>query len=274
MKYVVHMIQSTLPNGSDISLWIRKISKDKFSVLCRDKKIPGYRKISMPQWIDLLDVLFNNAFISFGGKIYKKKIGMPQGIHPAPKILNMHFSSYELEFALKAVLTEAGRVQLVAIYSNMMRLIDDIAVFGTKHAKDILGLIYPSYVILEDTWITAKNGQILGHGLFLNILLILHMDQTIEKQVSFKEDKLPFAPIQYIQAFSNRSFTFSINTILSQIIVSVVINDTTQACCKHFKKLVTIFMKNGFSRKVVDFTVSKYLVVRSQGPAQLGVERT
>jgi hypothetical protein len=221
MKYVAHMIRSVLPDGPNIYLWIRCLADRKFSVQCGPKKIPGFRKVSLDQWIELLDLLFQNAFVSFNGFIYKKDIGAPQGVHPAPHIINMYLASYELEFALLSCMTAAGRDDVVQLFTNMLRLIDDISNYGGKHAKQILLKVYPPHIIsLDDTWFPTIHDDMLGSGGFLNIGLVLNSNHTITKTVLFKEDKLPFVPVQYVHAFSNRSFAFAQNTILGHVVRS------------------------------------------------------
>jgi hypothetical protein len=213
-----------------------------------------YSKLPLHTWIALLTILVHHAYVMFGGNVYAKLLGIPHGIQFAVHVVNLHFLSYELQFALKKCLSAQGRVDLCNVFSCFRRLIDDIAVFGGKSVSALLGCMYPSYVALDHTWDKSER-----KGTFLNILTSLGLNGCVSKHIAFKEDKLPFVPVQYIHADANRSRKSALHCILSQLLVAVLLNDSKTSCVNHFRKLINIFISNGFAKGELHHVVLPYL---------------
>jgi hypothetical protein len=277
MHYAVRMIKHKVLNGSEMHFWIKRkscvlsqlqygvVPDDQFDVVLSAENQPFHQKLTMENWVDLLEILLLHAYVAFNGQFFMRMHGISQGTQPAVFVVNLHFMTYELEFVLLNMLSATGRQDIIDIFSGFLRLLDDISNWGGRRCMMILPKIYPAYATIIKTWHDATNGEsydntpVVGYGDYLNMMCILLADGRVIKRSTFKEDKLPFSPVQYILANANRSHTSALKVILGQVIVAVLLNDCKTDCIKHFRKLTHIFMRNGFSRSEINSTVHSYI---------------
>jgi hypothetical protein len=262
LKLIVSLIRCNLKHGQSYQLYVKKLASQsaenhsRFAVRCSKKRITGFRKVTLEQWVDLVAVIIQNAYIQFGGVVKRKKIGMPQGLQFSKFIVDMYFMSYEVCYALRQCWTECGRHKLSELFGNFMRFADDLINVGGRNVNDIMDEMYPPCAQRELTWVDLQSpdaptdpSKPIGSGVFLNIGLHLFSDGTLRKFVVFKEDKLPFQPQQYLLAAANRSHTMARNVILGQLLVAGLLNDTFSSCVFHLRKLLDIFLANGFDKE-------------------------
>jgi hypothetical protein len=269
MKWIVEFIKARY-DDMEPCFYVRKKPQREDSCECDqeylvkfayDGKVPnGFSKVSLEDYVWLLTILLCYSYVQFGGKVWRKGVGVQQGTQPAPFVINMHFISYETEYVLKSVFDEEQLKSISELFANYNRLIDDLCILGTSDALEKTKKIYPAYVEMDNTW-KNKNGEggVVGEGPFLNMNVQIRTDGSVVKKAIFKEDKLPFSPVQYVQANANRSRLFGRNVILSQMIVVVLLNDRFQDAVSHFRKLLHIFMQNGFDRTEISRAVVRYL---------------
>jgi hypothetical protein len=236
---------------------------DSFTYTVKFQSTPitrGWTRVTMTQWVDLLHILLKNSYVQFGQQIWQNMLGVPQGVHPAPFVINLHFLSYELEYVLSSLNDPVKLQRISKLFRHFMRLIDDVSAFGIDDALTLLLEMYPAYVVMDVTWkpMHGVNG-IVGIGTFLNMEIIIHTDGRVTKHAVFKEDKLPFAPVQYVHSHANRSRQFAKNIILGQMIVALMLNDHFSHCVSHFSKLISIFLRNGFESTEISQIVTRYL---------------
>jgi hypothetical protein len=264
LRVLAALIKHNLPNGESIAFYVRKKAtasgEQRFAVRCSADRLNCYRRVSLSQWIELVAALLQHAFVQFGGIVKRKATGMPQGIHFGKTVVDLYFLSYEVKFVLRRCWSAAGRDDLVQLFTCFMRFADDAAVLGGKNVESILDAVYPNFMSRDTTWSPSleDGSDVVGSGTFLNIGLTLHKDGKLTKHAVFKEDKLPFMPNQYVMAVANRSHKFSVNIILGQVLVAMLLNDSLFSCAKHMAKLQSIFRANGFSMHELQRVMKRY----------------
>jgi hypothetical protein len=206
--------------------------------------------------------VLRHCYIEGCGRYWQPVIGCPQGIPPGPILVNLHLLTYDIEFVLLSMLSKEGRQDINDMYCRMLKLLDDLAVFGIKRerALELFAKIYPKHIKIEDTTqdIDGPDGRQV-FGKFVGIGIGIDPHGVVSLQTTDKTDVLPFEPIRYVKAATNRSRSASRNIIIGQLLPTVILNTRMRTAKAHLQKLIQIFLRNGFSAEEIKRTGDRYL---------------
>ena len=90
----------------------------------------------------MIEVLIDNIFVQFGGRLFCQVIGIPMGTNCAPLLIDLSLYSYENEFLDNMI--RSGHRRLARLFNLCYRYINDLIVFNNKKFLDYLKEIYPS----------------------------------------------------------------------------------------------------------------------------------
>jgi hypothetical protein len=271
LKFVLQVIvNSTMP---DVSFQVRRRSAIDWSVILAATPIAGYSTIPLLALPGMVELLLSHCYIHSLGSYWKITSGCPQGLPPCPVLVNNHLLSYDVEFVLFRMSYAQGRWEIMQLYTCMMKLMDDLAVCGGHQVHELLRKVYPPYIVIKITSGTQqRHTEKIQHGSFVGMNIHMNESGVISLTTADKTDALPFIPVRYVQAAANRSRRFGVKIILGQILPTVVLNSSRQDAAAQFRKLVCIFVDNGFRPHEIKHAVDKYLQVTDlSGIAQYDV---
>ena len=101
-----------------------------------DKK--SYVVFDHDLFFDSIKFLINNSFITFGGKIFHQKIGIPMGQNYSPLLADLFLFFCEYKY-----LSNLTDKYLSCCFNNITRYIDDVAVINLSNFDHYLPNIYP-----------------------------------------------------------------------------------------------------------------------------------
>ena len=213
--------------------------------------------ISTDQFLHLFQIMLDHNYVQVGNKFYTNQCGFPQGLAPGSKTVNAYLLTCNLQFTLQHMHNPAGRIKIARIFSHMYQYVDDIASLGSKTTETDLQEVYPPFIKFDSN--TKKPLSLtFAQGTFLNLDIHTCLPDQIHHSVLFKEDKLPFTPVQYVKLESNRSINFCYNILIGQLYTAVFLNSNSHYFIQHLLKLVQIFASNGFSTPTLKSKIKKY----------------
>ena len=72
--------------------------------------------------INMLEFLFDNIFVVFGGKVFQQIVGIPMGTNCAPLLADIFLYSYEAEFIQSLLSTGKKKISIsVQLYIQIHR---------------------------------------------------------------------------------------------------------------------------------------------------------
>ena len=95
----------------------------------------------------MIEFLIDNIFVQFGGRLFRRVVGVPVGTNCAPLLADLFLYSYENEFLDNMI--KNGHRRLARSFNICYRYIDDLIVFNNKKFLGYLKEIYPSELAVE-----------------------------------------------------------------------------------------------------------------------------
>ena len=95
----------------------------------------------------MIEILIDNIFVQFGGRLFRQMIGIPMGTNSAPLLADRFLYSNENELLDNMI--RSGNRRLARSFNLCYRYIDDLTVFNNKKFLDYLKKIYPSQLAVE-----------------------------------------------------------------------------------------------------------------------------
>ena len=196
------------------------------------------RSFSADDLIKSINIVIDNAYIFFDGKIYRQVIGIPMGTNVAPYLANifLHVSEY---LYIKKLIDE-GDTETAILLSNTYRYQDDCIsmnnkdVFAKHWAK-----IYPPELRLECTNISKCVVT------FLDIRISIFRGKFTYQSYDKRND-FSFKICNYPKLKGNVPTAPSYGVFMSQLVRFCEINYEHSAFLKDIKGLVTKFCNQGF----------------------------
>ena len=99
------------------------IATDNFRTFWTDKKKCNRYHFSCRDLCRAIDLLIDNIFVRFGGKVFRQVIGIPMGTNSAPLLADLFLHTYEYEFIIK---TMKGDITRALQFNKTFRYIDDL----------------------------------------------------------------------------------------------------------------------------------------------------
>ena len=90
----------------------------------REKKRIGYKLWSCQNVCEALIYLFNNIYIRFDTKLYRKIAGIPMGTNCAPLVADLFLFCYERDFMTS--LSDIKQAEIIEAFQSTSRYLDDL----------------------------------------------------------------------------------------------------------------------------------------------------
>ena len=97
----------------------------------------------------MLEILVDNIFVVFAGKVFQQIIGILMGTNCVPLLADIFLYSYEAEFTQS--LLSAGKKRLASQFNCTYRYIDDVLSINNPDFENYLGQMYPKELEIKDT---------------------------------------------------------------------------------------------------------------------------
>ena len=160
---------------------------------------------------DMLDLIIDNAYFSFGDKVYRQTIGIPMGIDPAPQMANLYLHYYEADFMEHLAMEHYSQAKK---FNQTRRFIDDLNTFnndGLLGKFNAEGRIYPNEMVLNKENVGDKKGS------FLELDMEIKGKQ-VEVKLFDKREAFGFEIVNYPHMDSNMPRSMAYGVFSSQMI--------------------------------------------------------
>ena len=94
------------------------------------------KKYTEDDIINMLEFLFDNIFVVFGGKVFQQIVGIPMGTNCAPLLADIFLYSYEADFIQSLLST--GKKNLASQFNFTYRYIDDVLSINNQDFENYL----------------------------------------------------------------------------------------------------------------------------------------
>ena len=132
----------------------------------------------------MLDVLVDNIFVVFAGKVFQQTVGIPMGTNCAPLLADIFLYSYEADFVQSLLST--GKRHLASRFNLTYRYIDDVLSINNPEFEHYLGQMYPAELEIKDTTESTTSAS------YLDLLLSIGRDGQLLASIYDKRDDFNF----------------------------------------------------------------------------------
>ena len=194
-----------------------------------------------------VNFIIDNSYITFDGKCYRQKIGIPMGTNCAPHVANIFLHVYEYEFIDDLIIS--GNTDMASKLKTMFRYQDDLIVFGDKvdgnHVfLDNIHNIYPREMELKSTNISMNTCT------YLDLRISIYQGNYNFKSYDKRND-FAFDVINYPYKNSNIPTNPAYGVFTSQLVRACRINKSAQYFKKDVVKLSKRFKEQGFDNTIL-----------------------
>jgi hypothetical protein len=103
----------------------------------------------------MLELLIDNIFVIFGGRVFQQTFGIPMCTNGAPLLTDLFPFSYEADFIQE--LLKKNEKKLVRSLNFTFRYIDDVLSLNNYRFGDFVDRIYPIELEIKDTTDTDRS---------------------------------------------------------------------------------------------------------------------
>ena len=199
---------------------------------------------------EMIEVLIDNIFVQFGGRLFRQVIGIPMGTNCAQLLADLFLYSYENEFLDNMI--RSGHRRLARSFNLCYRYIDDLIVFNNKKFLDYLKEIYPSQLTVEK----ANKSDHLAD--YLDLTFIIDSGGKLSTRLYDKRDDFDFHIVNFPFLSSNIPSGPSYGVYISQLI-------RYARCCSHYddfryrhKCLVDRLLSQGYKALRLEKSFKKF----------------
>ena len=143
----------------------------------------------------MIEVLIDNIFMLFGGRLFRQVIGITMGTNCAPLLADLFLCSYENEFLDNII--RGGHRSLARSFNLCYRYTDDLIVFNNKKFLDYLKEIYPSQLTFENA---NKSDHLVD---YLDLTFIIDSESKLSTRLYDKRDDFDFHIVNFPFLSSN-----------------------------------------------------------------------
>ena len=162
-------------------------------------------KYSEDDIIKMLELLVDNIFVVFAGKVFQQTVGIPMGTNCAPLLADIFLYSYEADFI---VFTLNGKETFSITYSY----IDDVLSINNPEFENYLGQMYPAELEIKDTTESITSAS------YLDLLLSIGRDGQLHTSIYDKRDDFNFHITNFPFLSSNIPSSPAYGVFISQLI--------------------------------------------------------
>ena len=220
----------------------------------------GYN-FSHCQFVQLLNFLIDNIYISFGTQLFRQTIGIPMGTNCAPLLADLYLFAYEYEFMKSLVSTK--KLHLARKFNFTFRYIDDLISINNSCFGNYVSSIYPSSLELKNATDSPEGTA------YLDLYLFKTNDGLLKTKLYDKRDDFQFEIVNYPWMDSNIPICPAYGVYISRLVAFArACSDFNEFFQRHLvlaKKLVHQgFLKSKLHKIFIQFVnrheplVSKY----------------
>jgi len=96
----------------------------------------------------MINFLIDTIFITFVGRIFQQREGIPMGTNCAPLLADLFLHSYKADIVQDLLCKE--KKKLAESFYYTFRYIDDVLSLNNKNFSNFLHLIYPVELVVKD----------------------------------------------------------------------------------------------------------------------------
>ena len=166
----------------------------------------------------MLEILVDNIFVVFGGKVFQQVVGIPMGTNCAPLLADIflysEFKQSLLSTGKKKLVYPLvlSRFCLVSQFNFTYRYIDDVLSINSPDFENYLGQMYPAELEIKDT--TESNTS----ASYLDLLLSIGRDGQLRTSLYDKRDDFNFHITNFQFLSSNIPPSPADDVFISQLI--------------------------------------------------------
>ena len=109
--------------------------------------------------LNMLEILIDNIFAMFSGRVFQQTVGMPMGTTCAPLLADLFLYSYEADFIQRIL--KKNEKKLARSFNFTFRYIDDVLSLNNSKFGDFVDRIYPIELEIKDTTDTDRSASYL-----------------------------------------------------------------------------------------------------------------
>jgi hypothetical protein len=113
------------------------------------------KKFTETDIFNMLEVLIDNIFAMFGGRVFQQTVGIPMCTNSAPLLADLFLYSYEADFIQG--LLKKNEKKLTRSFNFTFRYIDDVLSLNNSRFGDVVDRIYPIELEIKDTTDTDRS---------------------------------------------------------------------------------------------------------------------
>jgi hypothetical protein len=158
----------------------------------------------------MLEILIDNIFAMFGGRVYQQTVPIPKDTNSAPLLADLFLYSYEANFIQG--LLKKNEKKLARFFNFTFRCIDDVLSLSNSIFGDFVDCIYPIELEIKDTTYTDRSAS--QHYLHLEI----DSEGRLRTKLYDKRDDFNFPIVNFPFICNNIPAAPAYGVYLSQII--------------------------------------------------------
>lgn len=195
----------------------------------------------------IIRYVIDNAYFSFGNKVYQQVIGIPMGTDPAPYMANLYLHYYEEKWMNNLAKTDNRKAR--RNYKHTRRFIDDLGTLNNNNEiKDNWQKIYPKELVLN------KENDSDNRATFLDLDMAVKNGKIVTK-VYDKRDQFHFKIVSYPDLEGNIPEKSAYGVCTGQLIR--IARNTTEK--DDFINRVRTLMKKLIAKKYASNKLSKVM---------------
>ena len=200
--------------------------------------------------IELINLIIDNCYIVFHGKIYQQTIGIPMGTNCAPFFANIFLHVYEYEYLTSLI--EMGDIETAKKLAKTFRYQDDcVAINDDGVFRNHYLRIYPCEMLLKGTNISKATCT------FLDLKISIFRGKFRHKSYD-KRKEFNFEIANYPHLGGNIPYSASYGVYVSQLVRLCDINLEASSFTADVKEMTTKFAKQGFDKYTLKSTFFKF----------------
>ena len=178
------------------------------------------------------------------------------GLSCSPDFVNLYALSYEWRAVERIKRLDRGQLREARLkaFQHLYRLMDDVRVVNGEALHELIytpqqhgdpcssNWVYPPCVKIKDT--TGTDGV----SVYLDIKTRQGADGRYTTQTYRKEAKLPFNPVKYTFAASNRPSKAGYNTIIGLVRSAVYHSSGPGKAAQDIYRVIKVLARNGYDR--------------------------
>ena len=139
------------------SINIEQVKALNLSASTKIKHSDSTKKLTETEIIYMLELLIDNTFVIFGGRVFQQTVGIPMGTNCAPLLADLFLYSYEADFIQG--LLKKNEKKLARSFNFTFRYIDDVFSLNNSRLGDFVDRIYPIELEIKDTTDTDRSAS-------------------------------------------------------------------------------------------------------------------